>query len=89
MRNPVGTDRSTPWSSRQRGARPPTSSTDCINHAHQTDLRIAEHYTDTAGAMDHVFGLCHLLCYRFASRIKDLKTRKLYTVEKPGSYPML
>lgn len=39
--------------------------------------------------MDHVFGLCHLLCYRFASRIKDLKTRKLYTVEKPGSYPML
>jgi TnpA family transposase len=30
------------------------------HHAHQTDLRIAEHYTDTAGATDHVFGLCHL-----------------------------
>lgn len=47
------------------------------HHAHQTDLRIVEHYTDTAGATDHVFGLCHLLGYRFAPRIKDLKDRKL------------
>ena len=59
------------------------------HHAHQTDLRIAEHYTDTAGATDHVFGLCHLLGYRFAPRIKDLKDRKLYTVEKPATYPQL
>ena len=59
------------------------------HHAHQTDLRIVEHYTDTAGATDHVFGLCHLLGYRFAPRIKDLKDRKLYTVEKPGKYPLL
>ncbi len=33
------------------------------HHARQTDLRIVEHYTDTAGATDHVFGLCHLLGY--------------------------
>jgi len=59
------------------------------HHAHQTDLRITEHYTDTAGATDHVFGLCHILGYRFAPRIKDLKDRKLYTVEKPGTYPLL
>jgi TnpA family transposase len=59
------------------------------HHAHQTDLRIVEHYTDTAGATDHVFGLCHLLGYRFAPRIKDLKDRKLYTVEKPSSWPLL
>jgi TnpA family transposase len=59
------------------------------HHAHQTDLRIAEHYTDTAGATDHVFGLCHLLGYRFAPRIKDLKDRKLYTVEKAGTWPLL
>ena len=59
------------------------------HHAHQTDLRIAEHYTDTAGATDHVFGLCHLLGYRFAPRIKDLKDRKLYTIDKPGAYPLL
>jgi TnpA family transposase len=59
------------------------------HHAHQTDLRIVEHYTDTAGATDHVFGLCHLLGYRFAPRIKDLKDRKLYTFEKPGAWPLL
>lgn len=59
------------------------------HHAHLTDLRIVEHYTDTAGATDHVFGLCHLLGYRFEPRIKDLKDRKLYTIEKPGSYPLL
>jgi TnpA family transposase len=59
------------------------------HHAHQTDLRIAEHYTDTAGATDHVFGLCHLLGYRFAPRIKDLKDRKLYTAEKPTDWPLL
>jgi TnpA family transposase len=59
------------------------------HHAHQTDLRIAEHYTDTAGATDHVFGLCHLLGYRFAPRIKDLKDRKLYTIDKPSTYPLL
>ena len=58
-------------------------------HAHQTDLRIAEHYTDTAGATDHVFGLCHLLGYRFAPRVKGLKDRKLYTIKKPGTYPLL
>jgi TnpA family transposase len=60
-----------------------------LHHVHQTDLRVAEHYTDTAGATDHVFGLCHLLGFRFAPRIKDLKDRKLYTFEKPGTYPLL
>jgi TnpA family transposase len=34
-----------------------------LHHVHQTDLRVSEHYTDTAGATDHVFGLCHLLGY--------------------------
>jgi TnpA family transposase len=59
------------------------------HHAHQTDLRITEHYTDTAGATDHVFGLCHLLGFRFAPRVKDLKDRKLYTIDKPSTYPLL
>ncbi len=57
--------------------------------AHRTSLRIAEHYTDTAGATDHVFGMCHLLGHRFAPRIKDLKNRKLYAIEKPDTYPVL
>ena len=60
-----------------------------MHHVHQTDLRIREHYTDTAGATDHVFGLCCLLGILFAPRIKDLKERKLYTIEKPSTYPLL
>ena len=27
---------------------------------HESSIDIREHYTDTAGAIDHVFGLCHL-----------------------------
>jgi hypothetical protein len=37
---------------------------------HQTGLQIEEHYTDTGGATDHVFGLCHLFGFRFAPRIR-------------------
>ncbi len=33
---------------------------------HESDLRIEEHYTDTNGFTDHVFGLMHLLGFRFA-----------------------
>ena len=51
--------------------------------------RDEEHYTDTAGATDHVFGLAYLLGYHFAPSIKGLKGRKLYSIEKPGSYPAL
>lgn len=44
---------------------------------HETSLSIREHYTDTGGVADHVFGLCHLLGFRFAPRIRDLADRKL------------
>ena len=50
--------------------------------SHQTGLRIIEHYTDTGGATDHVFGLCELLGFRFAPRLRDFKERKLYLL--PG-----
>jgi hypothetical protein len=56
---------------------------------HESDLRIEEHYTDTAGFTDHVFGLCHLLGFRFAPRIRDLVDRRLYTAEKTKRYPTL
>ena len=36
-----------------------------------------------------MFGLCCLLGFQFAPRIRDLKDRKLYTIEKPGTYPLL
>jgi TnpA family transposase len=45
---------------------------------HESDLRIEEHYTDTAGFTDHVFGLMHFLGFRFAPRIRDLGDTKLY-----------
>ncbi len=45
---------------------------------HGTGLRIAEHYTDTGGATDQVFGLLAMLGFRFAPRLRDLKDRKLY-----------
>ena len=52
---------------------------------HQTGLEIEEHYTDTGGATDHVFGLCRLFGFRFAPRIRDLKDRRLYLF--PGQKP--
>jgi len=33
---------------------------------HESDLRIEEHYTDSAGITDHIFDLVHLLGFRFA-----------------------
>lgn len=44
---------------------------------HESELRIEEHYTDTAGFTDHLFGLMPLLSYRFAPRIRDLSDTKL------------
>ena len=45
---------------------------------HESDLKIEEHYTDTAGFTDHVFGLMHLLGFKFAPRIRDLADKRLY-----------
>ena len=50
---------------------------------HESDLRIAEHYTDTAGFTDHLFAVLLLLSYRFAPRIRDRNDKKLYV--PPGS----
>jgi Resolvase, N terminal domain/Tn3 transposase DDE domain len=53
------------------------------------DLRIEEHYTDTAGFTDHVFALCHLLGFRFAPRIRDLADKRLYVPGKERDHPTL
>jgi TnpA family transposase len=52
-------------------------------------LKIEEHYTDTGGATDHVFGLCHLFGFRFAARIRDLKDRRLYLFPVQTPPPIL
>ena len=56
---------------------------------HESDLRIEEHYTDTAGFTDHVFALTHLLGYRFAPRIRGLADKRLYIPGRQESYPIL
>ena len=45
---------------------------------HQTGLTIEEHYTDTGGASDHVFGLMPFFGYRFAPRVEG--------GDKPGQW---
>lgn len=54
---------------------------------HESDLTIEEHYTDTAGYTDQVFGLSHLLGFRFAPRLRDISDAKLYTISPPSDFP--
>ena len=56
---------------------------------HETDLEIAEHYSDTHGYTDQVFGMCHLLGFRFAPRIRDLGDKRLFTMNNLSAYPTL
>ncbi|OHW61203.1 Tn3 transposase DDE domain protein [Andreesenia angusta] len=56
---------------------------------HDTDLNIEEHFTDTAGYTDQIFGLTHLLGFKFAPRIRDLSDSKLFTIGKASDYPKL
>ncbi|MDQ0305017.1 TnpA family transposase [Ancylobacter polymorphus] len=54
-----------------------------------TVLEIQEHFTDTGGASDHVFGLFALIGKRFVPRLRNLKDRKFHTFEKGDAYPAL
>jgi TnpA family transposase len=56
---------------------------------HESDLRIEEHYTDTAGFTDHVFAMMSLLGFRFAPRIRDLADKRLYVPGKEQRLPAL
>jgi len=56
---------------------------------HESDLKIEEHYTDTAGFTDHVFAMMHLLGFRFAPRIRDLADKRLFVPGKQADYPTL
>lgn len=49
---------------------------------HHTLLRPKEHYTDTHGYTEHMFGLCYLLGYDFMPRIKKLHKQQLYRMDK-------
>ncbi len=56
---------------------------------HESDLDLREHHSDTEGFTDQVFGATHLLGYRFAPRIRNMKRTKLFVMRKPSRYPNL
>lgn len=56
---------------------------------HATGLSIEEHYTDTGGASDHVFGLMPFFGYRFAPRLRDLKERRLHLLPEQDAGALL
>jgi TnpA family transposase len=43
----------------------------------ETDLEIGEHYSDTGAFTDQIFGICPLLGFRYAPRIRDLGDKRL------------
>jgi TnpA family transposase len=43
--------------------------------------RVREQFVDTGGFTDHVFAACALLGYRFAPRIRDLPSKRLYAFD--------
>jgi TnpA family transposase len=51
-----------------------------------TILRPREHFTDTHGFTEQLFGLCYLLGYSFMPRLKDLKDQQLYKLDRATSY---
>ncbi len=83
-------DQYAPFSSKvvNVGVRDSTYVLDGLLH-HESDLRIEEHYTDTAGFTDHVFALMHLLGFRFAPRIRDLSDTRLYIPKNKAKYEAL
>jgi TnpA family transposase len=54
---------------------------------HGSNIKIAEHYTDTGGATDHVFALCAMLGFRFCPRLRDFPDRRLVPINLPAAYP--
>ena len=56
---------------------------------HETDLEIKEHYTDTAGYTDQVFGLSHIFGFRFAPRIRSLGKAQLFSLHTPKLFPKI
>jgi TnpA family transposase len=54
-----------------------------------TILRLREHYTDTHGFTEHIFGLCYLLGYSFMPRLRDLADQHLYKMDRQADHECL
>ena len=55
----------------------------------ETELSILEHTTDTAGYTDVMFALFDLLGLQFSPRLRALKSKCLYLIDKEIKYPNL
>ncbi len=55
----------------------------------ETELNILEHTTDTAGYTDVMFALFDLLGLQFSPRLRALKSKCLYLINKEIKYPNL
>lgn len=51
-----------------------------------TILRPREHFVDTAGSTEQLFGLCYLLRISFMPRLADLKDQRLYKMDRNAVY---
>jgi TnpA family transposase len=56
---------------------------------HGTQLQPREHYTDTHGYTDLIFGVTHLLGVRFAPRLKDLPEQRLWRLPNAETYSQI
>lgn len=56
---------------------------------HETALAIQTHSSDTGGYSDQIFGICALLGFQYAPRLRDVGDRKLFPFERPATYPAL
>ena len=56
---------------------------------YQDSPPVREHYTDTHGYTDLLFGLFELLGFRFAPRLRDLPDQTLYRARRGADYGCL
>jgi len=56
---------------------------------HQTELRVQQIITDTAGYSDLIFGLFWLLGFKFSPRIADLGDARLWRLDPKAHYGVL
>lgn len=58
-------------------------------YGHESKIDIDEHYVDTGGASEHVFGLFALAGKRIAPRLRDLRDRRLHCFEGADAHPAI
>jgi len=54
-----------------------------------TVLRLREHYTDTHGFTENIFGASFLVGYSFMPRLRDLPDQRLYKLDRKAQYGCL